>query len=83
MLQQKDDRGYGELRGESSDKLGVDIRCADVLEAAGDSLQDLDGVFPRVAYTMPAVQPRSDGEDDDDERVAESRDKEERPLCCG
>ena len=81
MLQQKDDCSHRELGSKGGNETTVDYRCTDMLEATGNGLQDLDGIFSRVAHAMPAVQPRGDGEDDNDKRVTERRDEEERSLC--
>ena len=77
MLEEQDDRRDGELRGERRDEVGVDDGLANVLEAARDVLQYLDGVAGG-GLAVAAEQPGGDGEHDDHKRIAQHRGEEEQ-----
>ena len=48
-----------------------------MLESSGHVLQDFDRVVPVSVLAVASVQPRRNGEDDDDEGVAEDRHEKE------
>lgn len=81
MLQKQDDRRDRELAGHGCDELRVDDRRADVLEASRNSLEDLDRILSSGSLAMPAVEPRRNRQDHDDEGVPEHREEEEQSLC--
>ncbi len=49
-----------------------------MLEAARDSLQNLDWILARLRHAMATIEPRSKRQDDNDKCVPENRDKEEQ-----
>ena len=51
-----------------------------MLESSGHVLQDLDRVVSVSVLAVASVQPRRNGEDDDDECVPEDRNEEEEAL---
>ena len=53
---------------------------ANMLEATGNVLQNLDRVLARVVLAVAAVEPGSDGEYDDNKRVPERGNEEEHSF---
>lgn len=82
VLQQQDDCRHGKLRSERAEERGVDMERADVLEADGDGLKDLDGVgLLGGVVAMAGKEPGGDSENDDDEGVAKNREEEKCTSC--
>ena len=77
MFQEKDDSSNRELRSQCGDEFGIDGWRPQVLESSGHVLQDLDRVVSVSVLAVASVQPRRNGEDDDDEGVAEDRHEKE------
>lgn len=77
MLQKQNNRCDGNFSSKGADKGGVDSGLPDVLEASGDSLEDLDRVGSLGGPSVAGVQPGSDGHDEDHKCVPEDRHEEE------
>lgn len=77
MLKQENNGRDRELTGQGAQKSGVNHGGTDMLETAGNSLQNFDGVFARFALAVTAIQVRCQGEDDNDKGITEHRDEEE------
>lgn len=83
MLEKHDNGGNGELGGQSGEQGGVDHRATNMLETAGNSLQDGDWIVALGVLPWVAVQVGSKRKDDDDESVAGRADEEEEPCAVG
>lgn len=77
MLEQKNNSGDRKLGSQGFEKRAIDIRLMNVLEAGRDSQQDLNGIFVGTNFAMTAVKPSSQGENNDDESIAQNTNKEE------
>ena len=51
-----------------------------MLKATRNSLEDFDRVFAFLRHAVPAIQPRRNSQNDNDERVSECGDEEEEAL---
>ena len=80
MLEKQDDRRDRDLASHSCHQLAIDDRGPNVLETARNSHEDLDRVLSRFTLVVPAVEPRRDREDDDDEGVSKHRYEEEESF---
>lgn len=77
MLKQQDDSSDREFRSKSSNETGVDRGRVNVTKTTGNSLEDLDRIGSSGILSVAGVQPRRDGEDDEDEGVPQNGDEEE------
>lgn len=77
MLKQQDDSSDREFRSKSSNETGVNRGCVNVTKTTRNSLEDLDWVGSSGILSVARIQPRRDGEDDEDEGVPQYGDEEE------
>ena len=80
VLQKKDNGGNRKFRCECSKELLVNMWLTDVLEASRDSEQQLDGIFSTLALSVATVEPRSNGQSNNDEGIPEDADEEEQAF---
>lgn len=71
VLEKQNDSRYRQLAGHRGNEILVNYRRADVLEAARDRLQNLDGILARLALVISAVQPGCDCQDDNHKGIPE------------
>lgn len=77
MLKQQNDSSDREFRSKSSNETGVNRGRVNVTETTGNSLENLDGIGSSGVLSVARVQPRCDGEDDEDECVSQNGNEEE------
>ena len=71
VFKHQDDSSDGELAGQGHDELLLDLRRAQVLEAAGNGAQNLDRVLASAGLPVATVEPGCNREDNDDEGIPE------------
>ena len=69
MLEQQNDGGNRELRGEGRDQSRVDIRGSDVFEPPRNGAQNPDGIFAFGVGPVAAIKPRRKGDNNHDKGI--------------
>jgi hypothetical protein len=70
VLEEQDEGRDEQVRAQSAEELGVNVGLADMLEATGHGLEDLNGVVALAIWLEFAdVEPSGEGEDDDHKGV--------------
>ena len=71
MLKKENDGGHRKLACECRKQFVVDLGLFNMAEAAWDGFEDLDGILAGRADAMTAIEPGSNGQDDDHKGIAE------------
>ncbi|TKW52537.1 hypothetical protein CTA1_13432 [Colletotrichum tanaceti] len=81
VLDDEDDDGDGQVRGEGGEQLGVDVGGAGVLEAAGDLAEDPELCLFGVPVDVAVDEPADEDVEQDDEGHAEGGHEEPELLA--
>ena len=71
MLKEENDSGNWQFGSKGADQVVVEMERANMFETSGDVLKDLDGILAGRADAMAAVEPGSNGQDDNHKGIAE------------